>query len=780
MSKTLSRFKKQRKRKFKVPRRVQDLIPVDMIWEDGIFKTGIFYSKCYRFADINFKVASDEHKKEMLNRYAALLGSLDCEAFAQIGTFHHRPTKWDALSSAGVALNGDANDRYRTECNQVISGQSSKRTSYVEDKYITISSHRRNLEDAEDYFKRIDAEIAKAFERLGSACVPMNAEERLLILHNFYRPEESNFFNFNVQKRKQRREDFRSYVAPDGIKRHWNHLMIGKRYARVLFLKDIANYVDDDFIDTMISRNQDILCSVNILPIPKNEGIQDAEQRHMGVLTNNYRYHQRQTANGNFTGALPYQMEHQQIETEKYLRCLTDDDQREMKASFTLVLTANTEKELDRDTEAIRAYAASRNCQMAVMNFEQMAGLNSVLPIGDWQTHVFRTFLSGALAALHPFKVQEILDKHGLYFGENAISHNPILCDKSKLLNPGAIMLGTSGSGKSMSAKFQIANILLGTQEQILIFDPEGEYWPIVKALCGDDATLIRLRAGGSDYLNPLYMVDGYGDGNSISAKSEFIMSLVNRMDDKTLSGHDKSVIDRCLAAIYAEGKRNGTMPTLSTLREKLLEQPEQVAQDVALTLELFTTGSLNIYGRESNVDLSKRVIVFNTHGLGENLKAASLLVITDTILNRTTLNWKQGKRTHIFIDEFHTVFEDDLSTKFFASVWMRFRKRGAFPTAITQNVTYLLNSPEARVMIANSEFIIMLSQSDEDRDLLSTLLKISRDQMSYITNADPGCGLIKYGGTLVPFENRFPKETKLYELMTTRPGEGVFAGGQA
>lgn len=780
MSKRLSRFKKERKRKFKVPRCVQHLIPIDEIWEDGTFRTGVFYSKCYRFADINFKVASDDHKREMLNHYAALLGVLDCDSHVQIGAFHHRPTRWDTLSSAGIPLVGDANDHYRKECNLLISGKSSKRISYVEDKYITISSKIRNPEDAEEYFKRVEADVAKAFERLGSAMVAMNAEERLLLLKNYYRPEESNFFNFNVQKRKQRREDFRNYIAPDGIKRHWDHLQIGKRFARVLFLKDIANYVDDDFIDTMISRNQDILYSVNIVPIPKNEGIQDAEQRHMGVLTNNFRYHQRQTANGNFTGTLPYQMEHQQIESEKYLRCLTDDDQREMKASFTLIVTANSLKELDRDTEAIRAYASSRNCQMGIMCGEQLAGMNATLPIGDWQTHVFRTFLSGSLAALHPFKVQEILDKHGLYFGENAISHNPILCDKSRLLNPGAIMLGTSGSGKSMSAKFQIANILLGTTEQILIFDPEGEYWPIVQALCGDDATLIRLRAGGNDFLNPLYMVDGYGDGNSISAKSEFIMSLVNRMDDKALSGHDKSVIDRCLAAIYAEGKRNGTTPTLSTLREKLLEQPEQVAQDVALTLELFTTGSLNIYGRESNVDLSKRVIVFNTHGLGENLKAASLLVITDTILNRTTLNWKQGKRTHIFIDEFHTVFEDDLSTKFFASVWMRFRKRGAFPTAITQNVTYLLHSPEARVMIANSEFIIMLSQSDEDRDLLSTLLKISRDQMSYITNADPGCGLIKYGGTLVPFENRFPKDTKLYELMTTRPGEGVFAGGQA
>jgi len=779
MSKTLNKFKKQRKRPFKVPRRVQALIPVDQIWEDGIFKTGNFYSKCYRFADINFKVASDDHKKDMLNRYAAILGSLDCEAFAQIGTFHHRPTKWDALSSAGIPLTGDEHDPYREECNRIISGESQNRTSYVQDKYITISSPRRNLAEAQEYFKRIDVEMVKAFERIGSVCAPMDAEERLLILHNFYRPEESNFFNFNVPKRKQRRQDFRDYIAPDGIRRHTNYLEIGDRFARVLFLKDIANYVDDDFIDNMITRNQDILCSVNILPIPKNEGIQDAEQRHMGVLTNNFRYHQRQTANGNFTGTLPYQMEHQQIESEKYLRCLTDDDQREMKACFTMVVTAKTKQELDRDTEAIRSYAASRNCQMAVMTFEQLDGLNSVLPIGFWQTHVFRTFLSGSLAALHPFKVQEILDPHGLYYGVNAISENPILCDKSKLLNAGTILLGKSGSGKSVSAKFQIVMTLLGTQEQILIFDPEGEYWPIIKAMCGDDSTIIRLSAGGEDFLNPLYMVDGYGDGNSISAKSEFIMSLVNRMDDKKLNGHDKSVIDRCLAAIYAEGKRNGTTPTLSTLREKLLEQPEQVAQDVALTLELFTSGSFDIFGHESNVDLSKRVIVFNTHGLGENLKAASLLVITDTILNRTTLNWAQGKRTHIFIDEFHTVFDDEFSTKFFASVWMRFRKRNGFPTAITQNVSYLLRSPEARVMVANSEFIIMLSQSEEDQELLSGLLKISDDQMSYISNADPGCGLIKYGGILVPFVNKIPKNTKLYELMTTRPGEGVFAGGQ-
>ena len=275
-------------------------------------------------------------------------------------------------------------------------------------------------------------------------------------------------------------------------------------------------------------------------------------------------------------------------------------------------------------------------------------------------------------------------------------------------------------------------------------------------------------------------MVDGYGENNPIVVKSQFIMSLVERIDPKGVGPQHNSIIDRCTGDLYEEAEQNDTVPTLAALREKLMEQPEAEAREIALALELFTTGSLDIFGHDSTVDLDKRVVVFDIHGLGEQLKPIGHLVITDTMLNRVTLNWKKGRRTHVFIDEFHVMFENEFSAAFFNSAWRQFRKRNAYPTAITQNVEYLLDSVQASTMLSNSEFIVMLNQAAGDREKLAHLLNISEEQMSYITNADAGCGLIKYGSALVPFVNRFPHNTELYRLMTTRPGEGCFSGGRA
>jgi len=316
---------------------------------------------------------------------------------------------------------------------------------------------------------------------------------------------------------------------------------------------------------------------------------------------------------------------------------------------------------------------------------------------------------------------------------------------------------------------------MLNTEDDVMIFDPEGEYASIVEAM-GSIGTVIRIAAGGRDRLNAMYMVEGYGDNNPIVVKSEFIMSLIEQIDKKGVGLQHKSIIDRCIAAVYREGDETGTIPTLCTLRDKLLSQPEPEAKQIALSLELYTKGSLDIFDKQSNVDLDRRVIVFDTHGLGAQLKPAGLLVITDTMLNRVTLNWKRGKRTHIFIDEIHVVFENEYSAQFFNSAWRQFRKRNAYPTAITQNVEYLLDSVQASTMLSNSEFIIMLNQAASDRQKLANLLGISGELMSYITNADPGCGLIKYGGSLVPFTNRWP-HGKIYDLITTKPGEGAFAG---
>ena len=371
-----------------------------------------------------------------------------------------------------------------------------------------------------------------------------------------------------------------------------------------------------------------------------------------------------------------------------------------------------------------------------------------------------------------------------LYLFENADADVIVFEDMDRfntnLLNQSAFLLGVPGSGKSFSAKELIAFLILDTTDDVLICDPENEFGALAAALGKETATVIHMAAGGKDRLNAMYMVDGYGENNPIVEKSQFIMSLVEQIDKAGVGPQQKSIIDRCTALVYQDAERTGKPAALCDLRNKLLEQPEEKAKEIALSLELFTTGSLDIFGHESTVDLDKRIVVFDIHGLGEQLKPTGLLVITDTILNRVTLNWKKGKRTHIFIDEFHVVFENEQSGIFFNSAWRQFRKRNGYPTAITQNVEYLLDSVQASTMLSNSEFVVMLNQAFSDRAKLSKLLNISDEQMSYVTNADAGCGLIKYGSALVPFINRFPKDTELYRLMTTRPGEGVFGSGNA
>ena len=526
--------------------------------------------------------------------------------------------------------------------------------------------------------------------------------------------------------------------------------------------------------------NRNMMLSIDVVPVPTDEAVREVENRLLGVETNITNWQRRQNANNNFSAVVPYDMELQRKESKEFLDDLTTRDQRMMFAVITLAITADTKEQLDSDTEAVLSVARKHMCQLATLKFQQLDGLNTALPIGARKINAFRTLTTESLAVFIPFKVQEIQDKGGIYFGENAISHNLIMCNKANLLNQSAFLLGVPGAGKSFSAKELIAFLMLHpdyANDDILICDPENEFGALCQALGRDMASVIHMAAGGKDRLNAMYMVEGYGEQNPIVEKSQFIMSLIEQIDKTGVGPQHKSIIDRCTALVYQDAERTGNIATLCDLREKLLEQPEEKAKDIALSLELFTTGSLDIFGRESTVDLDKRVVVFDIRGLGQQLKPTGLLVITDTILNRVTLNWKRGKRTHVFLDEFHVVFENEQSGVFFNSAWRQFRKRGAYPTAITQNVEYLLDSVQASTMLSNSEFIVMLNQAASDREKLAKLLNISKEQMSYVTNADAGCGLIRYGSALVPFINRFPRDTKLYELMTTRPGEGVFGG---
>ena len=779
MIKTLQRLLKQDKERYKVPRKVQDVIPIKRIWNDGVFFVGNKYSKMYRFTDINYLVASRGDKESMFLRYSELLNILDSGATTKITINNHHINKRDFEEAILMPMQGDGLDEYRQEYNQVLIDKAMGGNGIMQEKYITISVQKKDIKDARTYFSRIGADLISRFAALGSKCTEMNAEERLRVLHDFYRSGEESSFHFDAQDMAKKGHDFKDYICPDAIEKNADYLKLGDKFCRVIFLKDYASYIKDSMVSELTDLNRNMMLSIDVIPIPTDEAVREVEQRLLGVETNITNWQHRQNKNNNFSAVIPYDMELQRKESKEFLDDLTTRDQRMMFAVITMVHMADTKEQLDADTEAILATARKHMCQMASLKYQQLDGLNTVLPIGTRKINAFRTLTTESLAVFIPFKVQEIQDRGGIYFGENAISHNLIMCNKANLLNQSAFLLGVPGSGKSFSAKELIIFLMLNTKDDILICDPEGEYASMIAAM-GDIGSVIHVSAGGKDRLNAMYMVDGYGDNDPIVVKSQFIMSLIEQIDNKAVGAPHKSVIDRCIMQVYQEASETGIVPTLCTLREKLLEQPEPEAKQIALSLELYTTGSLDIFGKQSTVDLDKRVVVFDIHGLGAQLKPAGLLVITDTMLNRVTLNWKKGKRTHVFIDEFHVVFENEFSAEFFNSAWKQFRKRNAYPTAITQNVEYLLDSVQASTMLSNSEFIVMLNQAASDREKLAKLLNISNEQMSYITNADAGCGLIKYGSALVPFINRFPKNTKLYELMTTRPGEGAFAQGQA
>lgn len=769
MIKTLSNLTKQDKEKFKVPKKIQQIIPIDTIYNDGIFQVGKNkFSITYKFTDINYAVASREDKEAMFLEYSELLNSFDSGATTKITISLRRLNKENFEKEILLPLMNDELDQYRKEYNQMLLDKAMGTNGMIREMYLTVSIFRKNYEDAKVYFRRVTTDMTAHLARLDSKCKVLNAVERLQILHDFYRTGEEMFFNIDLKQLMKKGHDFKDYICPDSFEFKKDYYTMGTRYGRVLFLKEYASYIKDSMIAELTDMNHNLMMSIDVIPVPTDEAVREVENRLLGVETNITNWQRRQNASNNFSAVIPYDMEQQRKEAKEFLDDLTTRDQRMMFAVLTFVLTADSLEQLEADSETLLTTARKHLCQMAPLNFQQMDGLNTALPIGLRKINALRTLTTESLAVLNPFRVQEIMDKDGIYYGENAISHNLIMVNKENLLNQSAFLLGVPGSGKSFSAKELIVFLALSTNDDILVCDPENEYSALIKTLGGE---VIHIAAGSDDHINAMDMTQGYGEGkNPVIDKSEFILSLFEQLNKNGLGAKEKSIIDRCVALVYEDYQNGGKLPTLCVLREKLLEQPEKEADNLALEMELFTDGSLNAFAHKTNVDTNNRMIVYDIMDLGKQLKTMGLLVITDAMINRVTDNWKKGIRTHVFIDEFHVVFENEYSASFFNSAWRQFRKRDGYPTGITQNVEYLLASVTASTMLSNSEFIVMLNQASQDRQKLAKLLSISDEQMSYITNADAGCGLIKYGSSLVPFINQFPKDTKLYQLMTTKP----------
>ena len=777
MIKTLRNLLKQDKERFVVPRGVQDVIPIKAIFDDGIFQVGRDkFSKTYKFSDINYAVASREDKEAMFLEYSELLNSLDSGATTKITINNRRLNRANFEKTILLPLKGDALDEYREEYNRMLLDKATGANAIIQEKYITISVCKKNVEEARNYFARVGADLIAHFGRLGSKCVELEPDERLRIFHDFYRAGEETEFRFDIKETRRKGHDFKDFICPDSMEFTGDYFKIGERYGRVLFLREYASYIKDSMVAEMTDLNRNLMMSIDVIPVPTDEAVREAESRLLGVETNATNWQRRQNANNNFSAQLPYDIEQQRKEMKEFLDDLTTRDQRMMFAVLTMVHTAHTKEQLDNDTEALLTTARKHLCQFGVLKFQQLDGLNTAMPFGVRKIDSFRTLTTESLAVFIPFRVQDICHTNGVYYGQNVISKNMIIADRRQLLNGNEFILGVSGGGKSFTAKNEIINQMLSGDSDILLIDPEREYTPLVRALGGE---IINISATSPTHINAMDMNREYGDGaNPVILKSEFIMSLCEQLiGGNNLGAVQKSIIDRCTASVYRTYQQNnytGEVPTLQDFRAELLKQSEPEAQEIALAIELFTNGSLNTFAKKTNVNTDNRLICYDILDLGKQLMPIGMLVVLDSILNRITQNRAKGKNTFIFIDEIYLLFQHEYSANFLFTLWKRVRKYGAYATGITQNVDDLLQSHTARTMLANSEFIVMLNQASTDRLELAKLLNISDTQLSYITNVDAGHGLIKVGSSLVPFANKFPKNTKLYKLMTTKPGEGA------
>ena len=779
MIKTLQNTLKQDKEGFVLPKSVQDAIPIRRLWPDGIFQFGSKFSKTIRFTDINYAIASKEDKTSMFLGYSELLNALDTGSTTKITINNKRLNRQNFEQEILIPRQDDYLDGYRAEYNSMLMDKvTDSSNSVVQERYVTLSAHRKNVEEARAFFDRVTADVTTRLSHLDAHSEELDAVERLRVLHDFYRTGEEAEYRLDLHDLMRKGHSFKDSICPDSLEFKKDHFVMGGKFGRVLFLKEYASYIKDSMISELTALNRTMMLSIDVIPVPTDEAVREMQNRLLGVETNVTNWQRRQNNNNNFSAVVPYDLEQQRKETREMLDDLTTRDQRMMFAVVTLVHLADSKEELDSDTETLQSAARKHLCQLATLNWQQADGLTTALPLGLRRIDALRTLTTEALAVLMPFKAQEIRDQGGVYYGQNVISKNLIVANRKELLNGNGFVLGVSGSGKSFTAKEEIAGVALSTEDDIIVIDPESEYGPLIEGLGGE---VVNISATSRNHINAMDMEQGYGDGeNPVVLKSEFLLSLCEQLvGSGKLSAKEKSIIDRCTAGVYHDYIRSGyrgAAPTLKDFHAELLRQTEAEVRDVALAIELFTEGSLNTFAKPSNVDTNSRILCYDIRDLGKQLLPVGMLVVLDSIFNRVIRNRKLGKNTWVYVDEIYLLFQHEYSANFLFTLWKRVRKYGACCTGLTQNVDDLLQSHTARTMLANSEFLVMLNQAATDRAELAQLLNISDNQLSYITNVDSGRGLIKCGSTIVPFMNTFPKNTRLYKLMSTKFMEQIDA----
>ena len=791
----IKEHKKQNKRRVKKPERRKSQKPVPKKDEkkisaqktiaykemarDGICRVkDRCYSKTIRFSDINYQLAQNEDKNAIFENWCDFLNYFDSSIHFQLSFINHKSSMKEFENVIRIRPANDDFDEIRMEYAQMLRHQLAKgNNGLVKSKYITFSIEADNIREAKPKLERIESDILNNFKILGVPAVTLNGAERLQILYETFNPDETVDFRFDYDSMLRTGLTTKDYVAPTSfVFRDGKTFQMGNTIGAVSFLQILAPELTDKMLAEFLDMDKNLIVNLHIQSVDQLKAIKLVKSKVTDINRMKIEEQKKAVRSGYDMDIIPSDLNTYGGEAKRLLEDLQSRNERMFLVTVLFLNTARTKQELDNAVLQTAGIAQKYNCMLRRLDYQQEEGLMSSVPLGVNHISIRRALTTTSTAIFVPFTTQELfMEGESLYYGLNALSNNMIMVDRKKLKNPNGLILGTPGSGKSFAAKREITNAFFVTQDDIIIGDPEGEYYPLVHALGGQ---VIHISPTSRDYINPMDINMDYSeDDNPLGVKSDFVLSLCELIMGSRdgIEAEEKSVIDRCLPLVYQKyfsDPRPENMPVLGDLYDCLRKQKEPQAQRIATALEIYVNGSLKVFNHQTNVELNNRIVCFDIKDLGKQLKKLGMLIVQDQVWNRVTVNRGSHKSTRYYIDEFHLLLKEEQTAAYSVEIWKRFRKWGGIPTGITQNIKDLLASREIENIFENSDFILMLNQAAGDRQILAKQLNISPYQLSYVTNSGEGEGLLFYGSTIIPFKDKFDKSLKLYSLMTTKPEE--------
>ena len=758
----------------------QDSIPYERMWPDGICRVSDgYYTKTIQFQDINYQLSQNEDKTAIFEGWCDFLNYFDSSIRFELSFLNLAASEETFARTINIPLHGDDFDSIRLEYTTMLQNQLAKgNNGLIKTKYLTFGIDAANIKAAKPRLERIETDILNNFKRLGVAAEALDGKARLEQLHAIFHMDEQIPFRFEWDWLASSGLSTKDFIAPSSFEfRTGKQFRMGKKYGTVSFLQILAPELNDRMLADFLDMESSLIVSLHIQSVDQVKAIKTVKRKITDLDRSKIEEQKKAVRAGYDMDIIPSDLATYGAEAKKLLQDLQSRNERMFLVTFLVLNTADTPRQLDNNIFQAGSIAQKYNCQLTRLDFQQEEGLMSSLPLGLNQIEIQRGLTTSSTAIFVPFTTQELFQngREALYYGINALSNNLIMVDRKLLKNPNGLILGTPGSGKSFSAKREIANCFLLTTDDIIICDPEAEYAPLVERLHGQ---VIKISPTSTNYINPMDLNLDYSDDESpLSLKSDFILSLCELIvgGKDGLQPVQKTIIDRCVRLVYQDylnDPRPENMPILEDLYDLLRAQDEKEAQYIATALEIYVTGSLNVFNHQSNVDINNRIVCYDIKELGKQLKKIGMLVVQDQVWNRVTINRAAHKSTRYYIDEMHLLLKEEQTAAYTVEIWKRFRKWGGIPTGITQNVKDLLSSREVENIFENSDFVYMLNQAGGDRQILAKQLGISPHQLSYVTHSSEGEGLLFYGSTILPFVDHFPKNTELYRIMTTKPQE--------